>query len=151
MPIIKQKILELIGKIGYNRVKWILISNLVIFGFLIPLSIFSVVILNSNMNQNTCFELLEGSSSDFEWDITIGNEGDDKAYDVVQTTDGGFIFTGYISLFNASDAWNVRELSLIKMNANGQIQWNKTFGEKYCNAGGYTVTQTLDGGFASSG
>ena len=124
MSTIKQKIIELTTKIGYNRVKWLFISLFVIFGLLIP---FSVILFNFNLNQNPCFELLERNSNVFEWIITIGNEGDDKAYDVVQTNDDGFIFTGYISLFNTSDAWNVRELSLIKTNASGQIQWNKTF------------------------
>jgi hypothetical protein len=148
MSTIKQKIIELINKIGYNRAKWTLFSLVALFSLLIPSSI---ILLNFNMNQSPCFELLESNSDVFEWIITFGNGGDDKAYDVVQTNDGGFIFTGYISLFNTSDAWNVRELSLLKMNAIGEIQWNRTFGEKYCNAGGYTVIQTSDGGYASSG
>jgi hypothetical protein len=79
------------------------------------------------------------------WRKTFGGSQADIGYSVKQTSDGGYIIAGYTASFGSgSDAW------LIKTNANGFEQWNKTF-----RGGGYdiafSVQQTTDGGFFLSG
>ncbi|MFZ3077223.1 MAG: hypothetical protein WA139_02100 [Candidatus Aenigmatarchaeota archaeon] len=59
---------------------------------------------------------------------------------VRQTTDGGYIILGVV-LVGADP-----HIHLLKVNTNGNMQWNKTFGEYYSEIG-YSVQQTFDGGY----
>ena len=81
-----------------------------------------------------------------EWSKTFGGSGDDYGYSVQQTGDGGFIVVGgtYSSGAGKSDAY------LIKTNASGNEQWNKTFGDSGDDVA-VSVQQTSDGGFVIAG
>lgn len=63
---------------------------------------------------------------------------------MVETSDGGYAFSGWTNLFDALDFW------LVKTDANGNMQWNKTYGGP-----GYewawALVQTGDGGYALAG
>jgi len=81
-----------------------------------------------------------------QWDMTYGGADDDETRCVVQTSDGGYALAGYThSRGNGySDFW------LVKCDANGNEQWNKTYGgSNYDSAG--SVVQTADGGFVLVG
>lgn len=78
------------------------------------------------------------------WTKTYGGVYTDEGYAVKQTTDGGFILTGMTESYTNgnSDVW------LIKTDANGTMQWSKSFGGTgldcgldviECTAGGYLV------------
>jgi hypothetical protein len=81
------------------------------------------------------------------WNKTYGGTGDDTAYSVVQTGDGGYALAGYTYSFGAggNDFW------LVKTDASGNQQWNKTYGgTSYDYA--YSIVKTRpDGGFALAG
>ncbi len=66
-------------------------------------------------------------------------------YSVQQTNDGGYIVAGItVSYRNGADAW------LIKVNANGFKEWDKTFGgsgDDYA----VSIQQTTDGGYIIGG
>lgn len=55
---------------------------------------------------------------------TFGRPANDGAAFIYQTPDGNYFIGGYTLSFGAgdTDAW------LIKVDANGNMQWNKTFG-----------------------
>ena len=79
------------------------------------------------------------------WDKTYGEKDDSEVgFSVQQTTDGGYIFTGYSERPGGSQAL------LIKTDSNGDKVWDRTFGGvgfDYC----YSVQQTTDGGYIITG
>ena len=85
-----------------------------------------------------------------EWSRTFGGTGDDFAFAVQQTSDGGYIIAGVKSL--KSDGDDVSgEAWLVKTDSNGNKQWDKTFG---CTDGfriALSVQQTRDGGHIFAG
>jgi predicted secreted protein len=81
------------------------------------------------------------------WTKTYGGTGSDIGQGgVVQTSDGGYAIAGATSSFGAGgwDFW------LIKTDANGNMQWNKTYGEALDEYSG-GMCHTNDGGYALSG
>jgi hypothetical protein len=77
-----------------------------------------------------------------QWNVTYGGSKDDGAYSVIQTSDNGYAVAGFTFSFGAgeSDAW------LVKVNAHGGNQWNRTFGG-VGNDVAKCLVQTGDGGF----
>ena len=59
-----------------------------------------------------------------EWQKAYGGTGSEYMYSIQQTSDGGYIVAGETNSSGAgdSDAW------LLKLNENGTIQWQKTYG-----------------------
>jgi hypothetical protein len=77
---------------------------------------------------------------------TYGGTDWDWARSVQQTSDGGYIVAGGTYSFGAGSA----DIILIKTDANGNIQWAKTYGGTYSDYA-YSVQQTSDGGYIVAG
>ncbi|UCH88869.1 MAG: Ig-like domain-containing protein [Thermoplasmata archaeon] len=86
------------------------------------------------------------STGNESWNQTYGGEDFDFGFYANQTSDGGFVITGYTRSFGKgiNDVW------LIKTNSTGNESWNRTFGGSGYNYG-YCVKQTPDGGFVIAG
>lgn len=87
------------------------------------------------------------ASGSEEWNQTFGGLEKDVAYAVTQAADGGYIVAGTTSSFGAGE---VGDLWLVKTDANGNEQWNRTVGSPY-RAFAYSVQQTTDGGYIAAG
>jgi hypothetical protein len=76
------------------------------------------------------------------WAKSYGGTGTDWGYSVQETSDGGYILTGFTGSFGAGmdDVW------LVKTNSSGDSLWSRTFGGGN-NDGGQFVRQTTDGGY----
>jgi hypothetical protein len=81
-----------------------------------------------------------------QWNQTYGGEGVDDACALVQTTEGGFALAGYTGSFGAGNG----DMWLIKTDADGKVEWDKTFGGSEGD-GASSLIQTADGGFALAG
>jgi len=80
------------------------------------------------------------------WTKTYGGLGYDYGQSVEQTTDGGYIITGYT---NGCDTCNYN-VYLIKTDANGNLIWSNTNGGVEDDEGN-AVHQTSDGGYLVGG
>jgi len=77
---------------------------------------------------------------------TFGGSGEDVAYSIQQTTDGGYIVTGYTSSFGAVDY----HAYILKLNSDRSLAWQKIFGGNYYNKA-YSIQQTTDDGYIAAG
>jgi len=90
--------------------------------------------------------LLSFTNVHAQWAYTYGGAGDDYAYSVQQTSDGGYVVAGATYSFGAggNDSW------IMKLDANGVVAWQKAYGGTGVEYPNY-VLQTQDGGYIVSG
>jgi hypothetical protein len=64
------------------------------------------------------------ANGNLQWTKTIGGKKDDVGNSLIQTSDGGYAIAGYTTSFGAGE-WDVY---VVKLDANGNLQWTKTIG-----------------------
>ena len=107
------------------------------------------IIIGGNEYAKDNFDVLliktDGSGNE-EWSKTFGGSDDAGGSSGTQTYDGGYIITGNIESYGAGDD----DVWLIKTDASGNEEWNKTF-DDIGNESGNSVQQTTDGGYIITG
>lgn len=90
---------------------------------------------------------------DVYWLHNFGGTGDDSARSLIQTHDGGYAILG---MTNSKDedlvfkTLPVNDYWLVKLDANGTLEWQKTYGGSKDDQG-QQIIQTSDGGYALTG
>lgn len=110
-------------------------------GYIITAEIFSFA------NDSDVYIVKTDVNGEQEWNVTFGGTESDYGYYGIETVDGGYIITGETLSFGTN---GYSDIFLIKIDNNGVIQWNKTYGgTSYDSA--LCVQQTDDGGFIITG
>lgn len=81
------------------------------------------------------------------WQKNYGGSSTGQALSIRQTSDGGYVFAGLVTPLGAggiSDAW------VVKLDANGAMLWEKSYGGAGYDAAS-AIQQTADGGYIVSG
>ncbi len=76
----------------------------------------------------------------------LGGDGNEYAFSMTRTNDGGYIMVGQTSSFGAGG----NDIYVVKMDASANIQWTKVIGGGGDDRG-FAIIQTTDGGYAIAG
>jgi hypothetical protein len=102
---------------------------------------------NPDTGKNDVLILKLDGDGNIQWQKTYGGIGDDVAYNIQQTSpDNGYIVVGITDSFGSGnyDAW------VLKLYQNGNIQWQKTYGNNNADIA-KSIQQTSNGGYIFAG
>jgi hypothetical protein len=87
------------------------------------------------------------SAGTLQWTRYVGGSSSGTvAREVVQTFDGGYAVAGYIKI--TGESFNTY---LVKLNADGEVQWSRIVGTNSLNEFGMSMKQTSDSGYIIAG
>lgn len=88
-----------------------------------------------------------------DWIKSFGGSGDDTTRAIISTNDGGYAVLGFSNSIDgdlSAKTIEVNDYWLIKLDAEGNLQWQKTYGGSGDDRG-QSLVQTQDGGYALTG
>jgi len=86
------------------------------------------------------------SAGNVLWTKTIGGSGDDVAFSIIQSSDGGYVVAGWTDSFGAGYA----DFYVVKLDSSGNVQWTKTIGGSNDDEA-RSIIQSSDGGYVVAG
>ncbi len=95
-----------------------------------------------SVGEEDIYLIKTDASGNQQWYKTYGGSDFDDGYSVYQTSDNGYIITGYTRSYGAGE----EDVYLIKTDASGNQQWYKTYGG-LADDRGFSVQPTIDGGY----
>jgi len=115
-------------------------------------------IINNQSNKSTLHSLGDywgirmDANGNKIWRRYFGGSHVDQSKDVLQTDDGGFLLIGISesSDFDISDARGANDYWVVKINADGDLIWEKSFGGSETDRA-FSVTKTTDDNFIITG
>jgi hypothetical protein len=105
--------------------------------------------ITNKSNESFDYWLLKYDANDtLEWQKTYGGTDDDRGNDILQTSGGGYIITGYSKSNDADVSENngAQDYWVSKLDSSGNLIWEKSFGFPGADIS-TSVIQTNDNGF----
>lgn len=87
------------------------------------------------------------AGGNIQWTKVVGGAGADRGQEVVQTNDGGYAMAGQTNSFGSSND----DMYVVKLDAAGNLIWDKRFGTAGSLDQAFSLTATSDGGLALCG
>ncbi len=90
---------------------------------------------------------------ELEWVRNFGGSGEDPGRAIIPTSDGGYAILGYTNSIDGDivgKSMEVNDYWLLKLDADGNLQWNRTYGGSKDDKG-QSLAQTQDGGYILTG
>ncbi|MDP5081102.1 MAG: hypothetical protein NWP87_00490 [Winogradskyella sp.] len=109
--------------------------------------------IQDKQDESFDFWLLKFDLEDeLEWQKTYGGSADERGNDIIQTQDGGYAIIGFSfsSDGDVTDNAGLQDYWFTKLDATGNISWQKSFGYQGADSG-ISVIQTFDQGYLISG
>ena len=105
-------------------------------------------LLGKALDVNDYWLLKLDSDGNLQWSKTYGGSKDDRGQAVIQTADGGYAVTGYAMSDDGDGSNNngFHDNWILKLDAQGNLEWEKSFGFSGHDHS-YDLVQTADGGF----
>ncbi len=101
---------------------------------------------NSSSGDFNVYVVKTDGSGNEQWSKSLGGSNWDLGKAIIQTSDGGYIVSGY----TVSSGAGAEDGYLLKLDSNGKEEWGKAFGYEH-NEELNGVVQTPDGGYLASG
>jgi hypothetical protein len=109
--------------------------------------------ITDKQDESFDFWVLKFDANDqLQWQKTYGGTLDDRGNDIIQTSDGGYAILGYSFSTDGDTSQNagLQDYWLVKIDANGNISWEKSFGYQGADSG-ISMIETNDQGFLITG
>lgn len=109
--------------------------------------------ITDKLDESFDYWIIKFSSQDtIEWQKTYGGSDDDRGQEIIQTQDGGYavIGTSASNDFDVSENNGSQDFWILKLDTQGNITWEKSFGFQGDDMG-VSVIQTLDLGYLVTG
>ena len=104
--------------------------------------------------QFSLYNPTQAQAPAIEWQNTIGGSGNDELQSINQTSDGGYILSGYSNSGISGDKTEASQGSndywVVKLNSLGVIEWQNTIGGSSDDRL-YSINKTSDGGYILGG
>ena len=95
--------------------------------------------------QNDMWAIKTDERGLVEWEHSFGGSSNEDGYDVIATSDGGFLFVGHTWSFGSE-----QQMYAIKTDFHGNIQWERTYGGSMWEVA-EAVIEVKGGGFVMAG
>lgn len=109
--------------------------------------------ITDKQDQSFDYWVLKFDAQDnLQWQKTYGGSNDDRGNEIIQTLDGGFAILGYSFSDDNDVSTNagLQDYWLVKLDQNGNISWEKSFGYDGADSG-ISLIQTNDQGYLVTG
>ena len=101
---------------------------------------------NGYGSGNDAYIVKLDSNGNVIWNTLVGGSSNEECYDIIQTSDVGYVITGNTASFGAGGY----DTYIVKLDSSGSISWSRTVGgtgQDY----GRSVISTADNGYAVAG
>ncbi|GEQ84689.1 lipoprotein [Patiriisocius marinistellae] len=112
---------------------------------------------NAGFNDMWVFKI--SSSGNIIWEKTYGYAGNDLAYNVILTSDGGYLLLGVLDVSASNGEGNVGRINsnhaggdywVLKLDSSGEREWSRYYGGTFTDTA-YDAIETPSGGFIITG